>query len=379
MKVPTQLQGALGPGEVQIGTASDGTPIMGPDDLGLGQKSFEGLYAQANQNLQTLQQNGASAADAINTLGDAHATPAEAISAMGTLGVLVAGVALYAGAEAGLLTFAAVAATLPVVGEMMAAFVAISAVLLAAVSAIFGRAQGNAIPDDAVANALQESPPHMDVPNLPIPAAVIGVWSSLINEAYLATRGQPTDAMRLQASVMAGGDGAVPDDVRQVFAEVFTDRWPWAWGDAWSSAAPVTTSGSPGQGFGTTSFDDLAAAWNGEVPSAREMLTAVEANPSTYLALFAVAARMARLPGMRVYAYTATYQLLLARGWTYKQAGRALPDDEARAQGVLLDLISQHPYVRLIQAFVPGTSQLVAVPLVKDLLYYVNFYLGRRA
>lgn len=388
MKIPPELQGTFGTdGETVVGKdPNTGAILTAPDDLAVGQAVFDGTYTQAQGNLDQQQQRAAAVANSFNTLSDSHASPESRIEALGALGLAVSGVVLYGLAQAGLLTAAAVASAVPVIGLCVTAFVAASAAIVWAASQIFGSASGGQLAQDTPLQAvLKVIPPKMNFHGAAFDAQAIEACYRVTSaiEAQAAGRAEEAGGHMLVLSQVLGNDRGRADVLFGIVASIVLDS-RWKLNRDFSNAPQYL-----GQVFQTArgpwgnSFPALATLWGGDIPGQTELATGAGLYPVTggttlplYLAMYASTAVVAGLQGPAGFAYTALYQLMIARGWACRASSQAVPEAELRCQGFLLDAIARSPMARKGNLGTFAASSSRAPVLVKDVSYFIGYYLA---
>lgn len=409
MILPPEAAKALGTGgELVIGKDVNGNTITGPDDIGLGNGVFQNTYNQAKGNLAKQQQNAAIIGDSLNVFNDTNASEYQKIQALGALVLAASGIALAGLEAAGLVAAGTVIATVPVVGIFIAAAVAVVALIAVGVEAIFGKARGEAIHvDTALQQALETIPPAMAFNGLTVTPQGIrcaylvakAVNVKIKNTGYsTASNGlsisaevtspsvdQEIGGWLLTLSQILGNDRGRADLMYETVSRALANpRWKLP-RLAELDAMDGTVSGP--RRFGTT-YEEMATKWENKFPSVTQY--GAQTNyfggqkgwqakaPAAYLALYAAIAVEQGFQDPASFAYMATYQLLIVRGWVYKASNTPIPQEELACQGFLLDLLSQAPITRKSTRLVDiaGKKTLVIGSLlVRDLAFYVNYYL----
>lgn len=386
MKLPPEISQQWGTsGETQVGVSGN-LAVLQPDDLGVGRGSFEGAYAGANGNLDDLNKKGSQILFGVNVLGDSHASVSDKAIATATVVAATAaveGVALTGLGTAGVLTAATIANVAPVLGQITAAFIIMVAVVFEALQALGLWASANQpVQDRPIDQALRQIPQAMTLPGIVVDATTIGLCSNMARWCLESIYGQPAgfdnsldaSAYRLEAAHLFGNDAGKALEAYNAILDVWgSPRFALAHGEdfAGAYAAEIADKNHGGVGFGAPSYAQVAVSWNGAFPAGISPANAVLAYVCGYL--------RAGRTDWRGAAYAAVYQILLTRAWAYKAAGLAVPDAELTTQGFILDLCSQYPVAKLNVASSRVTSGAVAVLLVKDLRYYLDYYLRRLA
>lgn len=390
MKVPSALVPTLGPGETQIGTAPDGTPIVAPDDLALGANSFNGMWNQSAGNLQDLSQRGAQVADAVNTLGDSHSSPDSQIQAIASIGSVVAGAALYGMADLGIITFATVTSSLPIVGGALAVFVLVAVGFAKLAGVIFGNAQGKPIDQrEAAFDQVLSSIPSdgFSIPGLVVTPQAIQVMQALADGITGRVDGDPNawgDA-RLNIGTIFGGATDRASRITDACEIIFSDRWtmPRKVGQMFNVGAAHKDCAAPEPHpcfWDEYSYTEIAQNANGLVLHDALFSSDPGVDPfaAYWYAWICVLAETSGVSNARGLAATVLYQIMLYRGWVYRSADRQVPNEELSLQGYLLDIIHQSPYNRTLVNMHPQTGLTSQVTIVKDLPFYVGWYLWEK-
>ena len=428
MSIPKQAEAVLGPGQ------TNGIP----NDLAVGRNAFETNYSNSKGDLNQLQQNGASLSGALNTLNDPYTSITSKIEAAAALIALTVAAVTYASAQLALAgTLAAIAATIPVIGVILIACLAVIYAVVAAVGLATAGAPTQDTPEQRLALQINKIPTDLPLPSALNPPTLGAVQAMGILSDILAaeSRGQSAADQRLALATLFNNQAGFAEDLYQITADVVLNpRWKLGPVKSFGMTSEQAIRQIQAQGaraFGLWSYEEVLESFRntdlrrdesrrepgrfqplpGASPSIRISATSateLAALPviqrsqrglwivpryfpgeppnydpydvARYLVIFSVLYTLTDPRQARAATYTAVYLILLQKAWAFKAAGVAVPDDLYTTMGFMLDLVSQYPFVRVesssrLNPFT-GVQETVRQTVFRDVDFYVRHYLS---
>ena len=433
MKIPPQAQKDLGTGEIVV-YDSAGNPVVVPDDLGTGQKTFENNYRNSQGDLAKLEQDGASLTGALNTINDPHSTISAKLEATAVIVTLTTAAITYVAAQVVLTgTLATIAAAVPVIGAIIIVCLAVLYAVVAAIGEATAGGPSQDTPEQKLALRINRIPTDLPLPSGVNPPTIgtiqaIGILSDILDAE---SKGQSATDSRLALAQLFGNQAGFADDVYHIAADVvLSPRWKLGPVKSLGLVSEETIRQARAQGsraFGLTSYEEALEAFRNleplGVPSRFQPIPAtspsvrLSAASSTALANQPVIERAQRgrwkipryLPGegkgnydpydvarylvifsvlysltdprqARAATYAAVYLILLQKAWAFKAANAQVPNELYTSMGFLLDLVSQYPFVRIesSRTLNPVTREpgIIRQPVFRDIDFYVKYYLA---
>ena len=436
MKIPKELQGQLGTGEI-VTYDSAGNPNIVPDDLAAGQKTFEGFYNNSRGDLAKMEQDAGSFSSALNTFNDPNAPVSTKILAVSGMVTLITPIVTYVAVKiaAQFAAFATVASATPIVGAIVVACLAVVYAVVVAVGQATAGAPTQDTPQQRLALQINKIPTDLPLPsgvNPPTLGAVqtMGILSNIFDAEG---RGQSAPDQRLALANLFNNQAGFAEDLYQITADVVLNpRWKLGPVKSLGLASEAAIQQARAQGsraFGLWSYEEVLESFRNTTPPplppspfqfqplpGTNPTIRISATNATELAALPVIQRTQRgawkipryFPGeapsydpydvarylvifsvlysftdprqARAATYTAVYLILIQKAWAFKAAGVAVPDDLYTTMGFMLDLVSQYPFVRVesssrLNPFT-GVQETIREPVFRDVDFYVRHYLS---
>ena len=405
--IPDDVKGQFGTGVIP-GTDTQGQQGLVPDDLGTGQKTFEVNFNNARGDLATVEKNGTSLVNSLNTLGDPHASTTTKLAAVAALVTLATTTTVTLATAAQLAAFtAAIGVSVPVLG----ALIVVAIVVLIVVLELLPKASGSGPrPDtdaEALALAINQIPTDLPLPSAVVPpnlgaVQAMGILASIINAEV---QGKTSEKGHLDLAIIPPalrGRAGAADDVYDIAADVLLNpRWRIGlgklsdWNFAPEEQVRQAIAQNPRAGFGLASYEEVLESFRNTSPLAPSggrfqsiqvataspaialsATTAVELQKlpavqqaqrgrwivpryfplearsydpydvARYVIIFAVLYSFSDPRQARAATYAAVYLVLIQKAWAYKAANAQVPNELYATMGFMLDLVSQYPFVR---------------------------------